>query len=207
MIDNNKGYPEETCSNYCFNFHSAKEHSEMILGEQNEGLVKKLESFGYDNMVCSDLKYLNYYTGKEEKDFSQYMTLRNFGEGYIGDLIEDKFADSVYSYLIGNCEIGIIFGFEPRPGAVMIKQSQGIKGFRDVWKNFRYTDYGIDLLEEEFKEFEIPEYWLLPARRNDYVCRWSNKELKIKERFYDKAAKRNGFLFDEKRGIWVKKNN
>lgn len=207
MNDSDLEFPKETYQNYCFDLHSPSKHAKMILGRENEKLTEKLNSFYYDRRVNSSLNYLDYYTGEVKKDFSKYITLRNFGEGYVGECIDDKFVDSVYSYLIGDYEVGIIFGFEPRPNAIMIMQSQGIKGYRDVWKNFRYSDYGMDLLQEEFGEFKIPEYWLLPAKRNNYVFSWSEKELKIKERFYDKAAKRNGFMFDEKKGLWVKKNN
>lgn len=207
MFNNDEGYPKETSYEYIYDLNNIESHSEMILGEKDSNLISKLRSFGYENKVCSNLNYLDYYTGDGVKDFSEYITLRNYGFGFLGDSIENKYADSQYSYLVGTREVGVIFGFEPRPGAIMITQSQGVKGYGDVWRNFRYTDYCIDLLEEEFKDFNIPELWVLPVKRNHYARKWSERELKIKERFYDKAAKRNGFSFDEKKGLWVKKNN
>jgi len=162
-----------------------------------------LESFIKKEEVNLEIEYSN-FTKLKDVDFSKYSIERHFGEGYfLGN--KNRFSDSSYYYLLKEERYPIaICSFEPRPNSMLVKQIQGFKDERVALRKIRYPDLFLNVLYEDFKELDLSELWVLPYKRNFWDLVRANFQ-NTKKRQYDIPARRQGFEFDEKRGILVKK--
>ena len=203
MEDYDIGYPDETSTYFPIYARDIDYHVRMILGTNSLTFKGKLENFASDEHLGPDKINFKEYD-KNGTDFSCYYLKRHCGRGWFENPEEERFADTPYSYLL--CEQGSSFaicGIEPRPGAIMVKQIQGFKNYNVFWNNLRYGDLFLDFLEKDFEGTGVRELWVLPFSRNQWGEVRKNFQ-NTKKRQYDKPAERQGFEFDEKRGIWVK---
>lgn len=200
-------YPSETSVNYFYDYFlddfDTRDHVRLISGELKGGIWDKLNEFRNGKVFFEDFIDYNKFA-KREGYFSNFFVEKMFSLGYI-DSDKRKYSDSPYVYLLG-CEnrLGAILGIEPRPNAVFVTQIQGFVGERDVWGNLRYPDLLLDLCYRDFKDSGVFEMWVASYSRNHWKDVRDNFQ-NTKKRQYDIPAKRQGFVFDGNRGIWVKK--
>jgi len=203
MFSYNENYPHETGIEYLYNEGNIEEHPKIILGRKNEQLERKLTDFFIGDIITNSEINFNKFE-KRDSNFDGLYVEKMFGKGYLGIGKYDLFSDSPYAYLLRNNEgLGAILSFEPRPNAIMINQIQGQTFQREIWGDLKYPDLLIDICYNDFKDLKIPEIWILPYFRNKWIDVRENFQ-NTKKRQYDIPAKRQGFNFDDKRGIWVK---
>ncbi len=202
MAEYDLDYPVETCFWYGNRVQLVEEDVKIILRKDSKKLSEKLNGFVKEE-VDLGIDYSNFAKLKKA-DVSDFSIGRHFGEGFLPGN-ENRFSDSSYAYVLkeGIHPIAIC-SFEPRPNSMLVKQIQGFKDEKVALRKIRYSDLFLNVLYEDFKELDISELWVLPYERNYWDPVRVNFQ-NTKKRQYDIPAKRQGFEFDEKRGIFVKK--
>jgi len=199
-----KQFPIETSVNYIYEPYEIMDHVEMLSRSDNMNLAKKLNDFKVKEILNNDnLDYQKF--SKKQVDFSDFFVEKIFNLGFVGGREKNIYSDSPYVYLLGRGkEYGAILTMAPRPDAMLVSQLQGFKGRENIWHNIRYSDFLLDTSYNDLKGFGISEMWVSPYFRSEYKEVRTNFQ-NTKKRQYDIPAKRQGFDFDEEKGLWVKK--
>ncbi len=185
---------------------SPSEFAEKVRVANHSKLESDIRDFFYCKIEESAKEKIGKFL-KREVCVDNYWITRGSGEGYLSeDGGEYFYSDSPFYYLLREGkEIGAICGFLPREDGILINQIQGFFGKRDVWGNIRYPDLFIDVCWDMVLRNEIGSLMVLPYFNNKWKDVRENYQ-NTKRRQYDQPAKRAGFVYDKKKGVYIKNN-
>lgn len=181
---------------------------EIISLDKSVNLEKGLLKFHYGEIIDKPVSFFEKFK-KREVDFRGYWINRGFGPGYLEEMFpsSSKYIDSPFWFVLGRGnDIGAALSFEARPESLLVNQIQGFRDEENVWGPLRYPDLLLDVCWDFIKECDIPELMVLPFSRNKWEDVRKNFQ-NTKKRQYDQPAKRNGFVYDNEREVYVRKNS
>lgn len=156
-------------------------------------------------------KFLERFRKKDfqEADLSSYSVLMNSGLGwnyYNNYKYSQYYADSRYHFLLTQKDkLAAILGFEPYGESILVTQIQGNRIIEAPFKPIKWANALLNLTCHWASLAGIQEVLVLPSERNFYpVVRENQNGAKM---YYDVTARREGFVYDNERKVYVKKFN
>ncbi len=177
-------------------------------------LVKEL--FKFDAALsCSFIDVPDFFKrfvkkDHKEVDLSNYSVWRRAGftplETGTGRGITNILPDTNYQFILKHeRETIAALGFEASEKGVLISQIQGVKCKQDSLKPLKWPNTLINVVLEWAPKARLSEVLILPSAKNQWELVKQNVEgAKL---YYDVAAKKEGFQYDQERKVYVKQIN
>jgi hypothetical protein len=182
--------------------------AQRILGNKNpllKNLENKLSSFCSNDFNKLDFSFVKDFL---KEDFSgkipNYFVKKDFGFGWFGDdKVGRTFSDGHYRYLLGSDKkFCTVLSFDCLNDGILIYQIQGFGNLK-LLNPIRPYDLLLNFAEKDLVDSSIKKIYVLPYFRNRWPLVRQNHQNTYKRK-YDQVAKRNDYIYDEKKGIYVK---
>ena len=184
-------------------FSTSASDSIKISGKENKNLEDALEQFQKrEKLSEQETKDLTDKFKKEDAEINHadYTIKMDCQLGY-SRTFGHIYHDAPYSFVLCYQLRGIAtIAFGAQEGGILVSQIQGARGEKDILKKIKWERMLLALVCKWAKENEIPEARILPHHKN----KW-NTVKEFGKMTYDVTAKRCGFKYDEKVGLYVKK--